>query len=269
MTLYFLGGGNMAAAIIAAWQQHGDGTPVVVAERNAERRNTLMQRFGIHTLDTLPALQADDVLVLAVKPQDMAQACADVQHGGALVLSIAAGLPVAALSAMLGGTQRIIRIMPNTPAAVGMGMSGLYAADAADAADRARAEILMNACGRCLWLENEAQMHALTAVSGSGPAYVFYLLNALQQSAQHLGFTPEQAHTLALETFRGATALAAASPDSFAALQEQVTSKGGTTYAALESFRANELAKLLEQGVQAAAARSREMAEKIESTPTP
>ena len=121
----------------------------------------------------------------------------------------------------------------------------------------------MNACGRCLWLENEAQMHALTAVSGSGPAYVFYLLNALQQSAQHLGFTPEQAHTLALETFRGATALAAASPDSFAALQEQVTSKGGTTYAALESFRANELANLLEQGVQAAAARSREMAEKI------
>nr|UOP04353.1 pyrroline-5-carboxylate reductase [Conchiformibius kuhniae] len=262
MTLYFLGGGNMAAAIIAGLRRAAYPHAVAVAERCADKRARLHAQFGVQTLESLPPqLHGDDVLVLAVKPQDMAEACAGVDTGGALVLSIAAGLPVSALSQMLGGTRRIVRIMPNTPAAVASGVSGLYAAEGASAHDRERADAVMRSCGECVWLDTEEQMHAITAVSGSEPAYVFYLLNALQQAAQTLGFSPEHAKMLSLATFRGAVDLAAQSSDDFAVLQQQVTSKGGTTHAALASLRRDDVAQAVTRAAHAAAHRSREMAQ--------
>ena len=150
--------------------------------------------------------------------------------------------------------------MPNTPAQVGEGISGLFAGSGTSEDDRRRAEAIMGSSGRTLWLDTEEQMHAITGISGSGPAYVFYLLDALQQAAQNLGFDPQQARTLSLATFKGAVALAEQSGEDFRALQDKVTSKGGTTFAALESFRSNRVAENLQQGAAAAATRSEEMA---------
>ncbi|XXQ68828.1 pyrroline-5-carboxylate reductase [Neisseriaceae bacterium B1] len=259
-TLYFLGGGNMANAIIAGLTQAQTPHKIHVANRGAEKRDKLAQQYGIQTSENLPEIQDNDVLILAVKPQDMQSALANVRAPNALVLSLAAGLPVATLSQYLGGNQRIIRIMPNTPARVGLGVSGLYAAPQTSQADRQLAQELMQTCGQTIWLENEDQMHAITAISGSGSAYIFYLLNALQQAAEQQGFDPQTAHNLSLHTFKGAIALAEQTGSDFAQLQNQVTSKGGTTFAALESFRQNQIARHLAQGVAAAANRSREMA---------
>lgn len=260
MTLYFLGGGNMASAIIA--RLHATQTPhkIHVANRGAEKRTQLAQQFGVSTSETLPEIQDSDVLILAVKPQDMQSALTNVHAPNALVLSLAAGLPIATLSQYLGGNPRIIRIMPNTPARVGLGVSGLYAAPQTSPADRQLAQKLMQSCGQTIWLDNEEQMHAITAISGSGSAYVFYLLNALQQAAEQQGFDTQTAHAISLQTFKGAIALAEQTGTPFAELQNQVTSKGGTTFAALESFRTNQIAEHLAQGVAAAANRSREMA---------
>ena len=260
MTVYFLGGGNMAGAIIAGLHRISPETAVHVVDNNADRRHFLNEQYGAAASDTLPELTADDVLVLAVKPQDMETACAGIRHNGALVLSVAAGLPVATLSRYLGGTQRIVRVMPNTPAQVGEGISGLFAGSGTSEDDRRRAEAIMGSSGRTLWLDTEEQMHAITGISGSGPAYVFYLLDALQQAAQNLGFDPQQARTLSLATFKGAVALAEQSGEDFRVLQDKVTSKGGTTFAALESFRSNRVAENLQQGAAAAATRSEEMA---------
>ena len=196
MTVYFLGGGNMAAAIVAGMAAEGDWQ-IHVANRGAEKRAQLAQQFGVAVSEKLPPLGADDILVLAVKPQDMQAALAGVQANGALVLSVAAGLSVATLSRYLGGTRRIIRIMPNTPGRIGLGVAGMFAADGANEADRQAADAIMRTNGSTVWLDDEAQMHAITGISGSGPAYVFYLLNALKEAAQAQGFDEATARSLA------------------------------------------------------------------------
>ena len=165
---------------------------------------------------------------------------------------------------MLGGTRRIIRAMPNTPAAVGLGAAALFADAGANAADKTAAEALLSPSCRTFWLDSETQMHAVTAVSGSGPAYVFYLMGALQQAAQDLGLDADTAHALTWQTFRGAAELAAQSGADFAKLQADVTSKGGTTAAALDVFAQYNIAVRLQEGVQAAAARSQELARLFE-----
>ena len=260
MTIYFLGGGNMATAIVAGLCRAGRSSEIHVADSNPDQRARLAAQYGVQVSATLPELCADDVLVLAVKPQDMQAACAALRLNGALVLSIAAGLGVDTLSRYLGGTHRIVRVMPNTPAKVGLGVAGLFAAADVAEADRYRAERIMAASGLTVWLDDEAQMHGLTAVSGCGPAYVFYLLAALQQAAVAQGFDAATARTLSLATFEGAVALAAQSGEPFDVLQSKVASKGGTTAAALETFRRLSLAEHLQQGVASAAARSEEMA---------
>lgn len=260
MAIYFLGGGNMASAIISGLHCQGGHAPVNVAvvDRSQDKLIELQQRFGIMPHTQLPELIADDVLVLAVKPQDMAQACSGINTNGALILSVAAGLSVAMLEKYLN-TNRIIRIMPNTPCSVGVGVSGLFAAVGARDEDRHLAEKMMQACGMTVWLENENSMHHITAISGSGPAYVFYLLDALKQAAQSFGFAEDQAHSLSLATFKGAVVLAEQSGKDFADLQAQVTSKGGTTFAALEMFKKHDIAAGIQQGTVAAAARSEEI----------
>lgn len=256
MKLYFLGGGNMASAIIAALHNSNSAFHIHVVEQRPSARQSLNQRFGVSTSETLPELNDSDVLLLAVKPQDMAKSCAQIRTNGALILSIAAGLSVETLSQYLGGTRRIIRIMPNTPARVGFGVAGLFADKDASAADKALTDELMRSCGQTIWLENEDKMHAITAVSGSGPAYVFYLLNALQEAAMAQGFDKQTAHDMSLQTFKGAVALAEQSGTPFIELQQQVTSKGGTTFAALETFRLHHIDEHFIDGVEAAAARS-------------
>ena len=261
MGIFFLGGGNMAAAVIAGLTRSdtAEREHIFVAGRNAARNAGLAERYGVAVGSTLPALSAGDVLVLAVKPQDMRPALSGVETNGALVLSVAAGLTVGTLAGWLG-TRRIVRVMPNTPAQVGEGVAGLFADSAVGAADRDKAEAIIAAsCRLTFWLDDEAQMHAVTAVSGSGTAYVFYLMHALQQAAQGLGFGADAVRALSLQTFRGAVELAAQSGADFATLQDAVTSKGGTTFAALETFRQRGLAEHLRDGVNAAAARSVEL----------
>ena len=172
MTIYFLGAGNMASAIIAGMSRAG-GFDICAIDHSADKLAALAQQYGIATAPALPPLKEGDVLVLAVKPQDMQAALQNVQTGGALVLSIAAGLPCAALSRWLGGTRRIVRIMPNTPAQVGQGVAGLFADSGASAADRELADRIMRASGQTLWLDSEDGLHRITGISGSGPAYVF------------------------------------------------------------------------------------------------
>ena len=255
--LYFLGGGNMCQAIVSGLVKKAE-FDITVIDNNAEKRAYLAQTYGVHTGTALPDLQADDVLLLAVKPQDMAAATADVNSNGALILSIAAGLDIATLSAMLNN-PRIIRIMPNTPAQIGMGVAGLFAPADLQAADKDIAERIMSAVGQVYWLADESRMHAITGISGSGPAYVFYLMDALAQAAHAQGFDADTARELSLATFKGAVALAEQSGLPFAQLQKNVTSKGGTTFAAISAFEAYNIAASIGTGVAACVARSEEM----------
>lgn len=259
--LYFLGGGNMCQAIVSGLVK----TPlfdITVVDSSADKRQHLQQTYGVQVGEALPDLQADDVLLLAVKPQDMAAAVAGVNTNGALVLSIAAGLDIATLTALLHN-PRIVRIMPNTPAQIGLGVAGLYAQDGVQAADKHIAEQVMQAVGQVHWLGSESRMHAITGISGSGPAYVFYLLDALAQAAEQQGFDAETGRELALATFKGAVALAEQSGLPFAQLQQNVTSKGGTTFAAITAFQEAHIAESIANGVAACVARSEEMQQQL------
>ncbi len=263
MTIYFLGGGNMARAIISGLRAQSPNDNIFVANRSESKNLALQQEFGVQTDFRLPEnLSADDVLILAVKPQDMKAALHNVRANGALIISLAAGLEIDTLANWLQ-SRRIIRVMPNTPSAIGLGVSGLFAADGASGSDCVLAEHILSACGVTLWLENENMLHNITAISGSGSGYVFYLLNALQSAAQKLGFDDDMARTLALNTFRGAVEMAAQSGEDFDVLQQQVTSKGGTTLAALNEFEARGVATGIVAGTQAAAARSAELAQML------
>ena len=265
MTIYFLGGGNMASAIVAGLHREGRQNEVHVVNRGVEKREKLAAQYGVAVSEKLPELDAEDVLVLAVKPQDMRAACEGVQTNGALVLSVAAGLSVDTLSGYLDGTRRIVRTMPNTPSQIGLGVIGLFAPENVAGADRQTAQAIMQPAGQTLWLAGEAQLHAVTGISGSGPAYVFYLMNALKEAAQAQGFNAQEAHGLSLATFKGAVALAEQSGENFSTLQQNVTSKGGTTFAALETFRRHQVAEAIGLGVEACVARSQEIARQFEA----
>lgn len=264
MSIYFLGGGNMASAIIQGLQRQQVNESIFVASRNLDKRLILEKKFNITTSDKLPELSHDDILILAVKPQDMEHACSGIQTNGALVLSLAAGLNLKTLSRYLNGHSRMIRVMPNTPAAIGFGISGLFADTVVSQDDKQRAERIMQAVGEVVWLENEEQLHTLTAISGSGPAYIFYLMNAMKQAAEDLGLSEELAYQLSLNTFKGATLLAEHSKQDFRVLQEQVTSKGGTTFAALSVFNEKNVGEHMGLGIQAAKKRSEELSQLFE-----
>lgn len=263
MNIYFLGGGNMARAIIAGLRTQSSDNNIFVANRSANKNQQLQQDFHVATDFKLPEnISASDVLILAVKPQDMKAALQDVSVNGALVISLAAGLEVDTLSNWVG-SRRIVRAMPNMPSAIGLGVTGLFAAEEVSEHDCDVAERILAACGMIHWLHDENQMHAITAISGSGTGYVFYLLNALCVAAQNLGFDEEMARSLALNTFRGAVAVAAQSNENFDFLQQKVTSKGGTTLAALNAFKAAGVATGVAAGTQAAFDRSIELSEML------
>lgn len=262
MRVFFLGGGNMATAIVAGMSQAG-GYDIEVIDRNQNKRQYLIDTYQVRANEALPELNADDVLVLAVKPQDMQEATANIRINGALVLSLAAGLTTSILSKFLHGHQRIIRIMPNTPCQIGLGISGLFAPATVDGKDKAIAEKIMLTSGSVVWLDEESGINRIAGISGSGPAYVFYFLNALQQAAIQQGFSAQEAHQLSLGTFKGAVALAEKSGLEFNQLQKNVTSKGGTTFAATSVFDQHKLTDVVMDGVQASIVRAEEMQQQL------
>ncbi|ANQ86626.1 pyrroline-5-carboxylate reductase [Azoarcus olearius] len=271
MKITFLGGGNMAAALIGGLVERGFAAADLCAiDLDGATRERLAARFGVRTADAADdAALACDVLVLAVKPQQMKAALAPIagRLSAQLVVSIAAGLRVADLGRWLGEAgkpyARIVRCMPNTPALIGAGVTGLYAGTAVDAAGREAAERVLAAVGSTVWVQDEAQIDAVTAVSGSGPAYVFHFIEALEAAGRALGFDEAIARKLALDTTLGAARLAAGSDEAPAVLRERVTSKGGTTAAALASLATAGWHDALGVAVAAAAARGRELGDEL------
>ena len=271
MKITFLGGGNMATALIGGLRKQGySAAAMQVVEPLEENREKLTRAFGVRCCATMDAAALNcEILVLAVKPQQIREALAPLtgQFKGLLkeqlVVSIAAGLRMTDISRWLGGYRKLVRSMPNLPAVIGAGISGLYADPAVDHEGRDMAEKILKAVGHTLWIADEAQMDAVTAVSGSGPAYIFYFIEALQQSAQALGFDAAAARKLAIETFVGAARMAEQSQESFSELRHRVTSKGGTTEAALNSFENDGVGAAIIRGVEAAAVRGRELGDEM------
>jgi len=240
MRITFIGGGNMASALIGGLIRRGHPASALhVVEPHAPTREKLAAQFQVSVNETIDsAALGAEVIVLAVKPQQMQAAVAPLAGtlSDEVVVSIAAGTRVANLVEWLGGHPRIVRAMPNTPALIGEGITGLYAAPGLTEPERERAAQVLAAAGDTVWVEDENQIDAITAISGSGPAYVFYFIESLEAAARDLGFDADTARKLALQTFRGAALLASGSPESPGSLREKVTSKGGTTEAALQSM---------------------------------
>ncbi len=272
MILTFIGGGNMATALIGSLIARGaSASDFRVVEPFAEARDRLAAAYPgvqLHEVVGAEALLGADVVVLAVKPQQMRRAALALapRLGGSLtpvVLSIAAGIRLPDLARWLGGYARMVRAMPNTPALIGKGMSGVYAAPAVDAPARASAEAILRAAGEVLWVTTEAALDAVTAVSGSGPAYVFYFLEALEEAARAQGFASDEARRLAYATFDGAIALARDSDLEPATLRAHVTSKGGTTERALATMEAAAVKSNIVAAVAAAGERARELGDAL------
>lgn len=259
----FIGGGNMAMAIIGGLRRQGaPAGRFVVVEPVPAQRQRLLEELGITALaEPGPALRACALAVWAVKPQSFAEAAAacDGQLSGALQLSIMAGVRgehVAAAS----GSARVVRAMPNTPALIGRGIAGVYALPAVDAAGREQAEQVLASTGSVVWVPREADLDAVTALSGSGPAYVFFFLEAMIRAGTDMGLDAVTARRLAQETFAGASALAMQSPDTAPeVLRERVTSKGGTTYAAITSMQAAGVQEAFVRALHAAQQRAEEL----------
>ncbi|MFC4932024.1 pyrroline-5-carboxylate reductase [Massilia sp. GCM10023247] len=265
MNIAFIGGGNMATALIAGLAKQPENRFHVV-DPNPEALARLAADYGAGTATAIDAeLASADVIVLAVKPQQMREvAAALAPHvGPQLVLSIAAGIRGADLSRWLGGHGAIVRAMPNTPALIRQGITGMVALPGVSEGQRAAADAVLRAVGQTVWLEDEALIDPVTAVSGSGPAYVFYFLEAMQAAASEMGLDAEQGKQLALATFAGATELAAQSGEPLELLRQRVTSKGGTTHAAISSMEAAGVKAAIVEAMKAAAARGRELGDEL------
>ncbi|GAP35045.1 pyrroline-5-carboxylate reductase [Piscinibacter sakaiensis] len=261
-TLAFIGGGNMSSAVIGGLLKSGrPAASILVVEPVEAARARLANDFGVRVLAAADAsLGEADRVVWAVKPQLFREAAAPcaAHVGAALQLSVMAGIRCDAIAAATG-SARIVRSMPNTPALIGQGIAGLYARPAVSADERAEVEALLAPTGEVVWVAEEADLDAVTALSGSGPAYVFYLIEALIDAGQAAGLDAGQARRLTLATLAGATALARASDDPPALLRERVTSKGGTTHAALQVLEAAGLKATVGQAVDAARRRAAEL----------
>jgi pyrroline-5-carboxylate reductase len=268
MRIAFIGGGNMARAIIGGLlaKQAASSEEILVVEPDASARLRLLAEYGVKAIESPNAdLAHAHAVILAVKPQNMREAASRLSElaGDALFITIAAGIRVADLSRWLGGRTRIVRCMPNTPALVHAGITGLHAPEGLAEQDRNMAERLLGAVGATLWFEQESDLDVVVAVSGSGPAYVFYAIEALEQAARELGLQEGAARTLALWTFVGATKLAIERAEDPAALRAQVTSKGGTTEAAVAVLDRTAVKQHFVEAVRAARDRSIEMGSEL------
>jgi pyrroline-5-carboxylate reductase len=263
----FIGAGNMAASLIGGLRAKGlEAAHIRASDPGAETRAKVNAEHGIDVFaDNAEAIQGADVVVLAVKPQAMKTVCEAIRPSlkpNQLVVSIAAGITCASMNNWLGA-QPIVRCMPNTPALLRQGVSGLYATAEVNAEQRQQAQELLSAVGIALWLDEEQQLDAVTAVSGSGPAYFFLLIEAMTAAGVKLGLPADVAAQLTLQTALGAAHMAVASDVDAAELRRRVTSPAGTTEAAIKSFQAGGFEALVEKALGAAAHRSAEMAEQL------
>lgn len=268
-TITFIGGGNMASSLIGGLISDGwNPDNIRVAEPDAGQREAIRSRQGIQTdPDNSSAVLQADIVVLAVKPQILGKVCieiaAAVQQRKCLVISIAAGVHISDIQRWLGGEIAIVRTMPNTPALVQSGATALVANAAVTRAQRNLAETLLRAVGLTLWLEDESLLDAVTALSGSGPAYFFLVMEAMEQAAISLGLPADSARLLTLQTAFGAAKMALESTESAAILRERVTSPGGTTERALQILEQGQLRELFKKAMQGAQQRSTELAEQL------
>lgn len=263
MKIAFIGGGNMANALVGGLIEQGaKARELSVVEPIAAARRRLAAKYKVHVSAAPDArTSAADTLLLAVKPQDMRTAAAPLagKLRGKLVISIAAGIRLKDLSRWLGGYAKLVRCMPNTPALIGAGIAGLYAPPGVSAGEKRRAERILGAVGSVVWVNDESLLDPVTAVSASGPAYVFWFIEQLAKSGEALGLSPEVSMKLALQTVLGAAMLAARSKEPPAVLRGRVTSRGGTTEAALKVFEEARLAEHFRRAVDAASRRGTEM----------
>lgn len=268
----FVGAGNMANSLIRGLLAKGVSPQnLIAADIEPGKLETLKTECGIQTADSLEIAASVDVLVMAVKPQHMASACQQLSSSlqpQSLVISIAAGITIAHLQDWLGQGLALVRCMPNTPALVGKGATGLYANKHVSVEQKQLAEELLTAVGLALWLDSEDGIDTVTALSGSGPAYFFLLMEALEESAVSMGLDADTARELTYQTAIGAAELAASSRSSTAELRRQVTSPGGTTEKAMDQFEAGGLRDLVRRALLAAQNRSRELAQEFSKTET-
>lgn len=261
----FIGGGNMARSLIGGLIARGQAPGSIhVAEPVEALRDSLQRDFGVHCADTAATSAAGaGVWLLAVKPQVMRQVCSDLaslaQARRPLIISIAAGITTGQLDSWLGGGLAVVRAMPNTPALLGVGITGLFANPRTDATQRARAAALLEAVGPTVWIEDESRMDAVTAVSGSGPAYVFLLAEAMQAAGVAQGLPPEASRALVQQTLLGAATMLTRLGEPADMLRARVTSPGGTTQAAIETFEAGGFRELVARAIAAATERGRQL----------
>jgi pyrroline-5-carboxylate reductase len=262
MKICFVGGGNMASALIGGLLKRGfAATNINVVELNLDSCMRLHNEYGVSaSADLAAGVAQSEFIVLSVKPQQLQELALQLapKLTGQLIISIAAGIRASDLARWLG-TENVVRAMPNTPALIRSGITGLYALPAVGTEHRHDAHTIMAAVGNTLWLDSETMMDAVTAVSGSGPAYVFYFIEAMQLAACELGFNPQDARRLVLDTFMGAVKLAEASDVEVGELRSRVTSKNGTTERALLSMESKDVQHNIVSAVHAAALRSAEM----------
>lgn len=262
----FIGAGNMAHAIIAGLFSHGyPASMITVSSPTPVRRDKITEQYGIISSDdNIAAAQQAEVVFLAVKPQMMEQVCQSLQSSvdfsQKLVITIAAGIPAHRYADYVAQPLKLIRIMPNTPSLVGKGVSGLFAQTNVSTEDKQFAEQLMQGVGSTIWCEEEQEINNIIAITGSSPAYFFLFMESMQQEAEKLGYTPEQARILVLNAAEGSIELAKSQSDiAFSTLREQVTSKGGTTAMALAQFYEQGLPQTVANAMQSAISRAEEM----------
>ncbi len=265
-SIAFIGGGNMASAIIGGLLRQGvTAEQIEVVEPFEAARAALQEQFGIKAqAEAGSALARAGLVVWAVKPQTFKDAAAAVapHAAGALHLSVAAGIPTASIAQWLG-SEHIVRAMPTTPALIGQGITGLFARAAVDADAKGLVEQVVASTGKHLWVEEEAQLDAVTALSGSGPAYVFLFLEAMVQAGVEMGLGAHQSYQLAVATFQGASELAARSSEPVEVLRQRVTSKGGTTHAAISHMQQAQVPEQFVAAMRAAEQRAKELAEEF------
>jgi pyrroline-5-carboxylate reductase len=268
-TVAFIGGGNMAGSLIGGLIAAGHPASAIrVTEPNEERAGWLRQHFGVQTGPAAQIVRGAQAIVLAVKPQQMNEAMASFKpDAGATVISIAAGVRLAAMRKALGEGLHYVRTMPNTPALVQKGITGLYATAETPPAARALADTILQAAGQTVWLDSESQMDAVTALSGSGPAYFFLLTEALREAGEKLGLSRETAAQLAQQTFIGSALMAERNTQDVSQLRANVTSKGGTTEAAVKSLESAGIRAIFEQALAKAAQRGAELGDLLEKNP--
>jgi pyrroline-5-carboxylate reductase len=270
MHISFIGGGNMAKAIIGGLKTNGfDMQAINVVEPDANKRMALATEFNVRTSDAYVENNnnhlSEEIIVLAVKPQQLHAVCQQLASklSNQLIISIAAGIRTAEISRWLNTYTAVVRVMPNTPAQIQAGVSALYAMHEVSTSQREQATAILSAVGSTIWLDNETKMDAITAISGSGPAYVFYFIEALTDAAVALGLSAEQSRQLALETFAGASLLAKQSVEEVKTLRAQVTSKGGTTEQGILALETANIKQSVLQAATAAAEKSRALGDEL------